>query len=291
MTTSIITQTQLATIYSQPNLWNLPLNQKLLAMNQALGPINVNQATKKELSVPLLSMVGPNYIPGEGCMAVGQQTNGWGGNPKTIGSSLASFEAYKGNPSAEEIAMEGQTDFLLNRWGHVNGHTMNSPFWKAVTNIAGVKFTDLLATNFAWADLLLCDHKGKSPLRKEKGNYMLSLNERLTLLDISKRAFLGNVTILRPKVIVLFTGPYYDWILEDWFNLPANWKNIDLRSLSQCSDPNEPLLKFVKVFNRNDTLFIRTYHPGYLNRNKKRGYLKIIDILAATLKNLGVTGP
>lgn len=293
MANNLITPAQLATIYSQQNLWNLPLNQALLAMNQGLGPINVSQAAQKDLSVPLLSMVGPNYIPGEGWMAVGQQPNGWGGSPQTIGSSLASFQAYNGTPSAEEIAMEVQTDFLLNRWGHVKPKTMNSPFWTAVTKIAGtgVKFTDLLATNFAWTDLLLCDHKGKSPLRTENGSYVLSQSDRLTLLDASKQAFLGEITTLRPKVVVLFTGPQLDGVLENWFNLPKDWKDQDLRSLPQCSDPNEPLLEYVKVFTWNGTLFIRSYHPGYLTRNAKKGYLKILDILAATLRNLGVTGP
>lgn len=293
MKTNIITPAQLATIYSQQNLWNLPLNQALLAMNQGLGPINVSQAAQKDLSVPLLSMVGPNYIPGEGWMAVGQQTNGWGGSLQTIESSLASFQAYNGTPSAEEIAMEVQTDFLLNRWGHVKPKTMNSPFWTAVTKIAGtgVKFTDLLATNFVWSDLLLCDHKGKSPLRKENGKYVLSDNDRLALLSASRQAFLGGITTLRPKVIVLFTGPQYDWILEDWLGLPSIRTSNDLRSLPQCSDPNEPLLEYVKVFTWNGTLFIRSYHPGYLTRNAKKGYLRILDILAATLKNLGVTGP
>lgn len=279
-------------MFTQDELWNLPLNQALLAMNQGLGPINISQAAQKDLSVPLLSMVGPNYIPGEGWMVVGQQPNGWGGSPQTIGSSLASFQAYNGTPSAEEIAMEVQTDFLLNRWGHVKPKTMNSPFWTAVTKIAGtgVKFTDLLATNFAWTDLLLCDHKGKSPLRKENGSYVLSQSDRLTLLDASKQAFLGNITILRPKVVVILSASH-DWILEDWLGLPSIRTSNDLRSLPQCSDPNEPLLEYVKVFTWNGTLFIRSYHPGYLTRNAKKGYLKILDILAATLRNLDVTGP
>jgi hypothetical protein len=73
--------------------------------------------------------------------------------------------------------------------------------------------------------------------------------------------------------------------------LPKNWKVNDLRSLPQCSNPNEPLLEYVKVFRWNGMLFIRSYHPRYLNMKVNEGYLKILDILAATLKNLGVTGP
>ena len=291
MKTNLITPAQLATIYSAQNLRKLPLNQKLLALYKALGAIGVRPAAQKDLSVPLLSGVGPNFIQGEGWMAVGQQTNGWGGSLQTIGSSLASFLAYKGPLSAVDIAWEVYLEFLLDLWGHVKPKTMNSPFWRAVTKIAGVKFTDLLATNFVWSDLLLCDHKGKSPLRKENGKYVLPLNDRLAILDASRQAFLGGITTLRPKVIVLFTGPQYDWILEDWFNLPSIRTSNDLRSLPQCSDPNEPLLEYVKIFTWNGTLFIRSYHPGYLTRNAKKGYLKILDILAATLKNLGVTGP
>jgi hypothetical protein len=292
MANNLITPAQLATIYSAQNLRKLPLNQKLLALYKALGAIGVRPAAQKDLSVPLLSGVGPNFIQGEGWMAVGQQTNGWGGSLQTIGSSLASFLAYKGPLSAVDIAWEVYLEFLLDLWGHVKPKTMNSPFWTAVTKIAGtgVKFTDLLATNFAWSDLLLCDHKGKSPLRKENGSYVLSQSDRLTLLDASKQAFLGNITILRPKVVVIFSASH-DWILEDWLGLPSIRTSNDLRSLPECSNPNEPLLEYVKVFTWNGTLFIRSYHPGYLTRNAKKGYLKILDILAATLRNLGVTGP
>lgn len=291
MANNPITPAQLATIYSSQNLRKLPLNQKLLALYKALGAIGVRPAAQKDLSVPLLSGVGPNFIQGEGWMAVGQQTNGWGGSPQTIGSSLASFLAYNGPLSAEDIAWQVYLEFLLDLWGHVKPKTKSSGFWRAVTQIAGVKFTDLLSTNFAWADLLLCDHKGKSPLRKEKGKYVLSENDRFALLSASKQVFLELVKTLKPKVVVLFTGPQYDWILEDWFNLPKNWKVNDLRSLPECSNPNEPLLEYVKVFRWNGVTFLRCYHPRYLNMKAKKGYLKILDIIAATLRNFGVTGP
>ena len=275
-------------MYTQAELWALKLNQKLLTMYKALGPMSVSQATKKLLSVPLLSMVGPGYTPGESLLVVGQETYGWGGNPKTIGSSLESFEVFNRAPSAEAIAMEAQADFILDRWGHVKAKTKNSPFWRAVIKVSGVKsMADLLTAGVTWSDLLLCDHNGKTPLRKG----VMNRNDLTALLDQSNKAFKGLLKHTQPKVSLLFTGPSYDWILEDWFNLPKNWKDSDLRSLPECSDPNEPLLQYVKIFRWNGTLFIRTYHPAYLYRNKKKGYLKILDILAATLKNMGVIKP
>lgn len=275
-------------MYTQDELWALNLNQKLLTMYKALEPMNVSQATKKLLSVPLLSMVGPGYAFGQSLLVVGQETKGWGGNPKTIGSSLESFEAFNRTPTAEEIAMEAQADFILDRWRHVKAKTKNSPFWRAVTKVSGVKcMADLLSAGVAWSELLLCDHDGKSPLRKG----VMNRSDLTGLLDNSKKAFEGLLKLAQPKVSLLFTGPNYDWILEDWFNLPKNWKDFDLRSLPECSDPNEPLLQYVKIFRWNETLFIRTYHPAYLNRNKKKGFRKILDILAATLKNMGVTKP
>lgn len=275
-------------MHTQDELWSIKINKQLLCMYESLGSMNVSEAVKKRLSAPLRTMVGPNYAPGQSLLTVGQETHGWGGDPKTIGSSFHSFESYKGDHSGDYILMEDQTDFLLDRWRIVKAKTKNSPFWRAITKVSGVgSMADLLTAGVAWADLLPCDLNGKSPIKKGP----LTNNELIAFLDYSKKAFKGLIKIIQPKVVTLFTGPSYDWILEDWFNLPKNWKDHDLRELPECSDPNEPLLQYVKIFRWNGTLFIRTYHPAYLYRNKKKGYLKILDILAATLKNLGVTKP
>ena len=273
---------------NQADLWSVELNKMLRRMYESLGTMNVSEAIKKRLSAPLRTMVGPNYVPGQSLLIVGQETNGWGGNPETIGSSFHSSESYHGKYSSDYILMEGQTDFLLNRYGSTSARTINSPFWKANVKVSGAdNMADLLSAGVAWGNLLAYDLDGKSPLRKGAMNR----DELAALLDYSNKAFKGLLELTRPKVAMLFTGPNYDWILEDWFNLPKNWKDTDLRSLPECTNPNEPLLEFVKVFNWNNTLFIRSYHPGFLTRNKKKGYLKILDILAATLKNLGVTKP
>lgn len=273
---------------TQDELWNVELNKEMLRTFESLGTMDVSEEIKKRLSAPLRTMVGPEYIPGSSLLIVGQETHGWGGNPQTVGSSFHSFESYHGKYSSDYILMEGQTDFLLNRYESTSAKTINSPFWKANVKVSGAdSMADLLSAGVAWGNLMACDLDEKSPLRKDAMNS----DDLAAFLDYSNKAFKGLLELTRPKVAMLFTGPNYDWILEDWFNLPQNWKDTDLRSLPECSDPDEHLLKFVKVFNWNGTLFIRSYHPAYLTRNKKKGYLKILDILAATLKNLGVTKP
>lgn len=275
-------------MYTQDEFWSIELNKKILRMYESLESMDVSEGIKKRLSAPLRTMVSPKYIPGSSLLIVGQETHGWGGDPRTIGSSFSSVESYHGRYSSNYILMEGQTDFIMNRYGSVSARTINSPFWKANVKVSGVgSMADLLSAGVAWGDLLACDLDGKSPLRKGAMNR----NDLVAFLDYSNKAFQGLLRTTQPKVALLFTGPRYDWIVEDWFNLPKNWKDNDLRSLPECSDPNEPLLQYVKIFRWNGTLFIRTYHPAYLYRNKKKDYLKILDILAATLKNLGVTKP
>lgn len=132
---------------------------------------------------------------------------------------------------------------------------------------------------------MACDLDGGSPLKDDA----MDTDELDLFLDYSMRTFNGNLNIIKPKVAMLFTGPDYDPFLEKCFNLPKNWKDNDLRSLPECSDPNEDLLKFVKVFQHNKTLFVRTYHPGFLTRKKSEGYMKILDILAETFARMGVT--
>lgn len=144
---------------------------------------------------------------------------------------------------------------------------------------------DLLSAGVAWSDLMACDLDGDSPLK----DGAMDFKELDIFLDYSMRAFNGNLNIIKPKVAMLFTGPDYDPFLEKCFNLPKDWKDNDLRSLPECSAPNEELLKFVKVFRHNGTLFVRTYHPGFLARKKNEGYMRILDILAETFARMGVT--
>lgn len=275
-------------MYIRDEFWSVELNKELLRMYESLGTMDVSEVVKQRLSAPLRTMVSPEYIPGNSLLVVGQETYGWGGDSRTVGSSYGSSESYHGEHSRDYILMEGQEDFLANEYGTTSARTKNSPFWRTVTKIAGVtSMADLPTAGVIWGNLLACDLDGKSPLRKGAMNR----NDLIAFLDYSNKAFKGLLKTTQPKVALLFTGPSYDWLLEEWFCLPANWKDNDLRSLPECTDPNEPLLQYVKVFRWNGTLFIRTYHPAYLYRNKKKGYLKILDILAATLKKLGVTKP
>ena len=268
-------------------LWAHRLNKELLSMYKSLGTLNISEETKKRLSAPLRTMVGPAFKPENNLLIVGEETyHGLGGKTETVVSSFHSYESYHGKYSGDYILMEVQSDFMLNRYNHASAKTQQSPFWKACAKISGVgHMTDLLSAGVAWSDLMTSDLDGGSPL--ERG--AMNSKELDVFLGYSLQSFKGNLGITTPKVAMIFAGPKYDFFLEECFNLPQNWKKDDLRSLPECSDPEEKLLQHVNIFQHNGTLFVKTYHPGFLTWQSKYGYLKILDILAETFARMGVT--
>lgn len=262
-------------IPSIKEFWSLPINSELCDFYKSMiCSLNVSDETKKKLSVPLLMQASPGYVnnPGKGVFFVGQETWGWGGNSATVGTS---YESFLRDSDREYRMMEAQSDFIVDRYERSQ---KNSPLWDAFRDVARVKtVADIAYRPFLWSDIVACDFEGHSFLN------CMSQKEENEFIEFSKRKFLGELSILKPKVCLLFTGPNYDYILERYFNLPKNWEKNDIRSLNECSNPQEPLLIYVKTFEWNGCLFIRTYHPNHLRLSSK---WKIVDIIAETVDNL-----
>ena len=261
---------------SKPSIedfWSLSINEELCNFYRSIiRSLNVSETTKKKLSIPLLMQVSPGYMEclNRGVFIVGQETNGWGGG--SIGHTYFSFAESNKN---ERIMMEAQSDFIINRYGR--NPVKNSPFWEAVRNIAQISSDEEIAYQpYLWTNLMACDYEGGSFIGKMKG-------EEDAFIEFSKQKFIGEFKMLKPKVCILFTGPDYDFVIERFFDLPSNWKNVDIRSLKECGNTIEPSLVYVKTFVWNDCRFFRTYHPKYLRLKKM---WQIVDSLSEIVKKM-----
>lgn len=258
------------------DFWSLPINNELCDFYKSMiCSLDVSNETKKKLSVPLLMQACPGYVdnPGKGVFFVGQETCGWGGNSETVGMS---YESFLKDSVREYRMMEAQSDFIVNRYER--SRHKGSPLWRAFREIVQVSDdADAAYRPFLRSNIMACDYEGHSFLN------CLSAKEENEFIEFSKQKFLGELTILKPKFCLLFTGPDYDFVLERYFGLSQNWKNVDIRSLKECSEPNEESLVYVKTFDWSGIRFIRTYHPGYLQR---KSLWKIVDVISNTINEL-----
>lgn len=174
-------------------------------------------------------------------LIVGQQTQGWHG---TIGQNLG--------PDPVTTLMNVYEQFAHGR------HYTRSPFWQAAHQLYRGLNPDGPDQGFVWTNLIKVDQYGKraEPLIEE------ICWEVFNVLP-------EEITILKPDVIVFFTGPKYEKRLQE------NFKNIkyvhvdskvDIGLLARLEHPQLPHYTF------------RTKHPNYLRRSKQWNVLdKIID--------------
>lgn len=278
----------------------LPANQELLKFYESMSTsLDVPDDIARCLSVPLLLQVGPgmqNNI-GNSCFIVGQQTGGWGGNPLTIGSSYFTYKEYNGIfkgkfISRELIMQEAQGDFLVDRYGYKQ--VFRSPFWAAVRDVSGCDEDahgerNILTTPYHWNNLFAMDFLGDTPLAMPKA-YLDELER------YSKVKFLGEMRLLKPKSLLFFTGPKYDYVLEKWFMSEEQcrlWRKNSLADLELFTPDNTPKLlvhTFVidnpEIPDLNGIRCFRTYHPAYLRRRSE--WLTITELSAAIKKLLNL---
>jgi hypothetical protein len=264
---------------SKPSIeefWSLDINNELCNFYKSLiCSLKVSDDTKRKLSVPFLMQASPGYVNNKerGVFFVGKETQGWGGNVETVGYS---YESFLKDSNREYRMMEEQSDFIVNRYKR-SSHK-NSPFWRAFREIVRVESDEeAVYRPFLWSNIVACDYEGRSFLKN------LSTEEENEFIEFSKKKFLGELSILKPKVCLLFTGPKYDYILKKYFDLPEKWQKTDIRSLPECSEPNESALVDVSTFMWENCCFMRTYHPKFLRLQSK---WKIVDVVGETVKRM-----
>ncbi len=174
------------------------------------------------LSAPLLIKIPTRYLSQDTkLMIIGQQTQGWGG--ESIEDALKSYEEFK-----------------------FGEYYYSSPFWNITRKVERALGVDEYA--ITWSNLNRCDYNGRRPPAG---------------IENELRAFLpmlvSEIEILKPDIVIFFTGPYFDEHIKQAFNgarfEPAG-NAFEERELSRIRHDLLPYHTY------------RTYHPNYLRRSR-----------------------
>ncbi|MDY5519814.1 uracil-DNA glycosylase family protein [Campylobacter lanienae] len=103
-------------------------------------------------------------------------------------------------------------------------------------------------------------------------------NEKIKeeILKGSAEIIKKEIEIIEPKIIIFLSGPYYDFIIENYLGA----KKKDNLEIAKIAEENE-LCEFELKGFENIKSF-RTYHPGYLNRRPDLKN-KIVEFLRAKI--------
>ena len=209
------------------------LNPKLLAVYRAVWPrLRSLVGQWPGISSPHLIVAPPSYSGARRrILFVGQQTYTWGRNGD-----------WCSNVSSLPDVLRLYRDFDL---GHGRGGypRKRSPFWQACWRISqSVSNSD---DSFVWSNLVKLDLCGRRPPRE--------LESFVAQFHLLKR----EIRILRPDIVVFFTGHRYDDALCLEFPR-ATFERIGRTPASILASVRADGLP-------RQTL--RTYHPGYLRRS------------------------
>ncbi len=184
-------------------------------------------------------------------MVFGQETNSW---EHKICSTVTPI-----NQSLEivEATTCGFMDYyqeFLEKWG------INSPFWYSLKKIKGILSASLpdKTIEIVWNNIYKIGNKGKSANRPSKSIRDFE-NEHFNVIQ-------AEVDILKPNVILFFTGPNYENRVKKIFPI--------ISSAPLISNIKEKELSKYQL--ENCILAYRTYHPNHLQLNKKWGYVEAI---------------
>lgn len=192
--------------------------------------------TLKKLSHPLLLRIPASYwSQPRRLMIVGQQTYGW-----------------------DDKAAHGIDDLLaLYERFQFGKHYRKTPFWNVTTKAAARHGVDRLS--LAWTNLFRCDEGGGRP----RGEVAKQL---LCMCSIVR----SEVHILKPNIVLFFTGPNYDRVLD--YAFPDRELEVvpefSVRQLARVVHPELPSMAY------------RTYHPQYLRRSRLEQ--RFLDFLGAS---------
>lgn len=202
-----------------------------------------------QTSYPHLIQVSPAYEQARRKIVfIGQQTCGWAPNP------------------ARTAAMEADLpyrliDDLFQVYDEFFPPAAVSPFWRAAQQVYSALLPNGPADGYVWADLVKVDENQQRPSDAIECDWAKQFN---VLPD--------ELAILRPDVLIFFTGPYYDDRLCQTF--PGAQLIPLLETDSSIARVEHPALP---------PHTYRTYHPGYL----ARGHWQVIDQLIALCQEQG----
>ena len=194
----------------------------------ALSALSDISASQDGISGPLFLSVPKDYErTAVRLMIVGQQTYGWPSITIGLDGLLSQYR-----------------EFDLGR-----GYTA-SPFWQASHRLFAALNPAGPERAFLWSDLVKVDQHNERPAP--------DVEEQVSKLGL----LLAELRLLKPDVVVFFTGPHYDDRLKKTF------PGVEYRELT----PDVAMLKHADL----PVKAYRTYHPRYLWQAKKRAALDAI---------------
>jgi len=207
-----------------------------------------NSTIPMEYSSPHLISLDVNKI-NTNIMIVGQETNSWYGD----------YSDFK--QRGVESQMKIYSDFMNEKYD-----SMNSLFWKWVKTITNDNSIIPVWTNLFKFDL------GDSA--KYRNISKASKEEYQQIIKFHRGVLAKEIEIIKPKIIVFFTGSPYDKLFFDPIVIQDNDYRTFYKSIDELSNINEwkcakLQLKDFEGFESFAGQAIRTYHPMYLNRQYK----------------------
>ncbi|MBX9651049.1 MAG: hypothetical protein K2X57_28770 [Xanthobacteraceae bacterium] len=157
---------------------------------------------------------------------------------------------------ARRIAIAGWTKFDM----AVNQPQYNSPYWRAFREIC--QKLDLESPyGAAWCNLFKVQRihdKNTASIRR------FTFQQQKQIQAWQQRLFEAEMEFFNPDHVICLTGPYYDHALQE--SVP------DLKLAAMTMHPQRQLASGHST--RFNCQFVRTYHPGYLQRAKKWTFIK-----------------
>ena len=184
-------------------------------------------------------------------MVFGQETNGW---EHRVCSTVTPIDQSSEIIDATVKTFMDYYRVFLDGWG------INSPFWHYMKKVKEILSASLPSETIeiVWNNIYKIGNKEKSRNRPVKSIRDFE-NEYFNVIQ-------NEVNILKPDVIIFFTGPNYENRVKKIFPVVSSVPLI-------YSIRQEELSKFQL---ENNILAYRTYHPNYLQLNKKAEYIEYL---------------
>ena len=188
-------------------------------------------------------------------LIVGQETNGWASQPTSKDEfRLETLDAFVSSPTGIASMLNAYKAFDFARtYRH-----RNSAFWRAFRYLEGD--VNESPCSAMWTNLFKVDVSG-SVVKNCK------IRHRRLLRAAQAGLLAEEIRLLKPHLVIFFTGPSYDDELLDAF------PDATLSPLLPSHDAREVALVHSKAL---PVCSIRTYHPTYLQRSRRWGLLEEI---------------
>ncbi len=226
----------------------------------------------RPISHPLLGQIAADYLRSmTRLIIVGQQTQSWA-------------EDLKPEHTVDGIIKRSFEEYHRALTTHGKPFT-TSPFWRAARYVYSKSNVDMdsMAQGFFWTNLWKVDQAIDCKGEPSSGEFKRGLpNKELQELLLKNFCVLRDeIRILKPHVVVFFTGPKYDQ---------------DLQKIMQCEmPPSIPASPAPSVSCIPSTpglpILMRTYHPSFLNRQKRERWLSTLDEIVKLAKERASATP